>query len=442
VRDIFVRDLFAGTTVLASVDSGSILADAPSSEPAMSGNGRYIAFTSGADNLTLNDTNRAQDVFVRDLQSGATTLVSVNTSGAAPGNNDSYSPFISNDGRYVLFRSKARDLAAGSFSGAENLFLRDMQLSVTYALTTSGVLAAAMTPDGHYIAFNSGSNLYLWDSQLGASVLANSSGSIDTVSISPDGLRIAYIATNSLRVMDRTLNTNWLAATQVFGAPRPGLRFSAAGRFLVYKGSAGDTNTQIFLYDFEARTSKLVSKRFDGSTAGNGDSDSSDISADGRFVVYRSFATNLLAAPDTLGLPDLFLYDRALNTTTRLTSNPSAGTPADNRSSMPVFSGDGHLLVFQTWASDIAPLDFNHGSDVLALSFLYATILPASNPLQGPTLSWTARPGETYQVQTNGTLNAAGWQNAFGTITIIGNQARFTDPAPAANQKFYRIVAF
>jgi Tol biopolymer transport system component len=442
VRDIFVRDLVTGTTVMASVDANTNAANAPSIEPAISGNGRYVAFSSFADNLAPNDANRAQDVFVRDLQSGTRILVSANTTGTAPGNNASYSPQISNDGRFVLFLSTATDIAAGSFTGNGDLFLRDMQLNTTYALTTTGIRVAAMTPDGRYVAFNplSPHLLYLWDTQVGGRVLTNTQVTADAIGISPNGFHIAYVSASTLGVIERTPNHSWQAATQVSGA-RAGLRFSADGRFVVYTGNAGYTNTQAFVFDFVTQTSSIISK---GSylTNANSNCDLPDISADGRFVVYRSSASNLVASADTLGLPDLFLYDRSLGTTTRLTSNRFTGGPADNRSLTPAFSGDGHTLVFQSWGSDAAPLDFNHSSDVLALSFLYLTITPALSQLQVPTLTWPTRPGETYQVQTNGAINSGLWQNAAGPITLNGNQAQFTDPVPTTGQKFYRIIAF
>ena len=107
------------------------------------------------------DTNKVQDVFIRDLQAGTTALVSVGMDGVSPGNADSYSPTISANGRYVLFHSKASNLAAGSFNyGYDNLFFRDLQTGTNYALTFvnsgpiySAVTPAAMTPDGQSVAF-------------------------------------------------------------------------------------------------------------------------------------------------------------------------------------------------------------------------------------------------------------------------------------------------
>jgi Tol biopolymer transport system component len=112
-RNVFVRDLALGTNILVSVNTNGISGDGISTDPTISAAGRYAAFTSEADDLVAGDTNRAQDVFIRDLQNGATTLVSFSTDGIHPGNGDSFSPQISAGGRYVLFHSKASNLAAG-----------------------------------------------------------------------------------------------------------------------------------------------------------------------------------------------------------------------------------------------------------------------------------------------------------------------------------------
>src|SRR5207302_1351665 len=121
-----------------------------------SGDGRYVAFTSRAGDIFVGDNNGVSDVFVRDVQAGTTTLASVSKNGNFPANNVSSNAIISGDGRYVLFHSRATDLAPGIGTSADNLYLRDFQAATTVALTTngsSGGSAAAMTPDGHFIAF-------------------------------------------------------------------------------------------------------------------------------------------------------------------------------------------------------------------------------------------------------------------------------------------------
>ena len=438
-RDVFVRDLFLCTNILVSVGTNGAAADGLSSEPAISSDGRYVVFTSSADNLVPSDNNKKEDVFLRDLQTSTTALVSWNANGTGPGNNASYSSIVFAGGRYVLFRSKATDVAVGPLSGSENLFLRDVQSGATYALTTTGVLGASATADGRFIAFGGQSgNLYVWDTQAGARISTNVTGLISTLAISPDGNRIVYGVTNGLFALDRAANTNWQIGAALFGS-RVGLRFSADSRLLTYAGLLSNTN-QVYLYDFQNGSNLLISQSL-GLGSPNGLSDSPDISADGRFVAYRSFAANIVAAADENGVPDLFLYDRLLGMTSLLTASRFNGAAADNRSLAPVFSGDGRTLVFQSAASDLVAQDFNHGSDLFALALLYASIIPATSG-HGPTLTWLVRPGETYQVQFKNTLSDPDWQNVSGTVTITGDQAQLTDLAPANSQRFYRVAAF
>jgi Tol biopolymer transport system component len=437
VRDVFVRDLFNGGMKLISVNSNGIPADNLSSEPAISGDGRFVAFTSSADDLVPGDTNNATDIFIRDVRSNLTSLVSVSTNGTRPGNGPSYSPALSADARYVLFRSKASNLAPGPYTYGENLFLRDLQSGTTIPLTTNGVLSAGMTPDGHFIAFSGASaNLYVWDSQKKSAVYTNISPPVPALIISPDGNRIAYTNTSGLYGLDRALKTNWQILPATSG-PRLGSHFSGDSVLLPYTARIASTNV-VYLYDFQARTSRQVSSNF-LSGMPNGNSDNPDISADGRFVAFRSSATNLLAAADLNDVPDLFLYDVSAGTTTILTTNRYNGAPGDNRSGAPLFSPDGRTLFFPGWASDLVPQDFNHQGDIFSLALLYANLSPAS-ATQGPTLTWPARPGETYRVQFKTTLSESTWMDVTGTVTIVGNQAQLTDLAPSPGQRFYRVV--
>ncbi len=226
-QDVFVRDLAAGVTYLVSARTNTWTPGENSSvEPSISADGRYVAFTSYATNLVAGDANKARDVFVRDLLTGATTLVSVNTNRTGPGTGDSYTPILSADGRRVLFRSTAKDLAPGLYaSQSENLFCRDLQSGITRALTGYGVRSAAMTPDGRWVAFigalsTSITNVYVWDSLSATRVYTNTGSGLLLVTISGDGSRLAYASAAQLYATDWRTQTAWLVGPMVTLLPR------------------------------------------------------------------------------------------------------------------------------------------------------------------------------------------------------------------------------
>ena len=448
-RDVFVRDLFAGTNSLVSVGIGGILGNANSSEPAISGNGRYIAFTSAATNLVAGDNNNSTGVFVRDLQAQTTTLVS-KAANASMGNSNSYSPTISSDGSFVLFLSQASNLAAGTYTGIDNLFLRDLQTKITYALTTAGQTHFSMTPDGRFIAFtdaavSSVGKVYLWDTQRAARTATNAVGKpgspIAAVSISPDGNRIACLSgtkTVTLLVRDQ-------AANQIYsinsGSPaiHPGLRFSADGQFLAYAMASTNGISQVYLYDFQATTNILASHDASSlATLGDGPSDLPDISADGRFVAYHSSADNLVA-DDNNNAADVFLYDAMTGANAILSAGSLGNATAANGSFYPSFSSDGHTLVFASSGTDLIAGDFNQFDDLFAFAFLYAAATATNGG--NPTINWPAATGQTYEVEYKNDLTDPNWYSLPGTVTINGYRAFLTDATTTTGNRFYRVVS-
>ena len=453
-RDVLVRDLMTGTNIPVSLNTNGVPGDGISTDPSLSGDGRYLAFTSSANDLVANDTNNAQDVFLRDLQAGTTALVSVSTDGIHPGNGDSFTPTISADGRYILFYSKASNLASGSFSTAlPNLFLRDLQVGTTYPLTsgTSGrVVAATMTPDGQMIAFigvvsgTASPELYVWNTQTGALVYTNNNAfyqSASIISVSANGQEIAAASSSQMVAANIISNTtSTIQSSVTFLSPFAGLQFSGDGHFLTYAMSSNSSlPANVYLYNSQTGTNFLISQNPSTLQPANGASDSPDISPDGRFIAYRSAATDLVAA-STAGLPQLIVYDRLLGTNTLLSTAATSPDAGDNRSLTPVFSGDSRTLVFATWASNLASEDFNHFSDIFAFEFLYLNITLGA-PGQGPTLTWPYVAGHSYQVQYKNNLADSVWQQVAGIMNINGNQASLADSAPVSDQRFYRVVA-
>jgi Tol biopolymer transport system component len=447
---VFIRDLAGGSTALVSVDTNGVLpGDGASLAASMSADGRYVLFTSSASNLVAGDNNNASDVFVRDLQLETNVLVSVNMTGTGPGNGASSAPMMSSDGRYVLFRSVAGNLATGSFSSTKaSLFWRDLQAGITRVIATMvGTYGASMTPDGQNVAWSLGGSLYIWNAQAARNTYTNSQVTAASfVAISPDGTRVAAY-NSSFNVVDASAQTNFS-----FPAPnpfRPGAQFSSDGRYLAYVSRTAVNEDQIYVYDFQTGSNLLVSASFNAQGSANGNSDSPALSPDGRFLAYRSFASNL-APGDYNGLPDVFLYDQVSGATILASVSQFDNASANGPSLMPVFSGDSQTLFFQSWASDLLGGFFSSSGEVWALSLYSAnpppafstTIGPAFTPGQGPTLMWTATPGHYYQAQFKNDLTDPVWQPLTSGVIIVGNQGYFNDPAPPAGHRFYRIVAF
>ena len=314
---------------------------------------------------------------------------------------------------------------------------------------------------------------------------------ISLVALSPDAGTIvcfAAVGFGPLYAIDVAANTNWIisAGNRVSNA---GLRFSDDGRFLAYAAatnSSGVPQRLVYLYDFQTRSNQLISRRYNLGGACNDYADSPVISADGRFVAYRSFASN--SVPDDFNnVPDLFLYDRVQNSTRLLTANLAGGTVANSRSLKPVFSSDSSRLVLQSWADDLLGQDFNQASDVFGLSLVPPPIVDAdadgmddqweldhfstlardgtgdydndgdtdgrefwagtdpTDPTSlfrswldftGPpgaliSVTWPIAPGRTYRVQFKNSLGDPAWQDLNGSMIVIGDTDHVIDLAPA-----------
>ncbi len=153
--DVFLHDRQTGTTQRVSLTNGGLQATGSSGGPSLSVNGQVVAFVSSATNIVASDSNGKIDVFVRDLQAGTTTRVSVGPAGAQ-GNDDSFSPMVSGDGRFVVFDSRATNLVPNGGSGT---YLHDRTTGVTSALninpvSTQTFSAPRITRDGRHVCYS------------------------------------------------------------------------------------------------------------------------------------------------------------------------------------------------------------------------------------------------------------------------------------------------
>jgi hypothetical protein len=465
-RNIYRHDLASDSNLLVSVGADGVSsASSQSFDPSISSDGRFVAFASSATNLVANDTNNAKDVFVRDTQTGSTVLVSVDASGLGEGNGDSYSPQISSDGQSVLFFSAANNLVAGASAG---FYWRDLQAGSTAAVGATNI--AAMTPDGSKVLFAAGSQLCLWQAQtktVTTNVRLSSGFPIDAVAISADGTRGEFKTAYGDYTVDLIRNTYAPVgmANPFNGESRFPDQFSGNGLFLANlvgpRSPSTSNDYQVYLYSFADAANQLISQAYDLSGPGNGSCDSLAVSADGRYVAYRSSSSNLVP-DDTNGVPDIFLYDRLTGGTTLISVSQDGARSANGRSLSPVFSGDGQTLFFQSWASDLVPADFNQASDVFALPLSTNGLAGLTNfppPLefsgltmpppgsqngtnQGPTLLWQAVPGVGYQVQFKNSLTDPDWEVLPGPATVVGAQGQIIDLTPKGEQRYYRLVSF
>lgn len=464
-RDVFVRDLVTGTNILVSADTNGLPAAGLSTAPTISGDGRYVAFLSYAANIVPGDTNNTTDVFRRDLQTGTTVLVSVDTNGGVAGASSLFPPVMSSDGRYVLFYPN-------SSSSTYTLYLRDVNSSISYQLTTAAPTpspgSAVMTADGHYVAYiGASSDLFVWNSQTISWVYTNSITTFSNVSISPNGQYIAYLGGTPLTLHEGALlvNSNRQISAGTF-PPRPGLQFSADGRYLVFATSATNdiyaTNgmQNVYVHDALINTNRRISSSFASPMSADGNADSPSISPDGRYIAFRSYADNTFPG-DTNGVPDVFLYDSVNQTTTLVSANQSGSTTADNRSLKPMFSGDGSTLLFQSAATDLTGGDFNQFSDIFAVNLTAPGTIDLTNsaavldpqivlndpleqgsptPNHQPLLIFTTTPGVSYQVQFTDQLENPVWQDLNGSVIFVGQNGYAYDWTPASGQRFYRFI--
>ena len=422
VQEVYVHDLTTGANSLVSVDAaGTAGGNSVSASPVISGSGQFVAFVSDATNLASDATNGNDQVFVRNLQTGVTTLVSAAADGSGGGDGNSgeaggsfvFGAFtdlaISADGRYVVFASSADNLVAGVKTQGPNLFLRDMQTGATTLITptSSGtgignfsitLAGQGITPDGNHILFESnnpnvisgttaggGTNLFLYDVQTGSTTLVSvgangsaSGGSGDVgrdAAMTPDGRYVAFAssATNfvsggtkntDIYLRDLVAGTTTLVSDDAASAARPSI--SADGQHVVYvERETSSSHTEVYVYDVATGQRSLVSANAQNTGPGSGSGSGSDntnfgnfaplISANGEYVVFTSDDTNLTSAPNPQGNLGVYLRDLATGVTTALNVDLSGNM--QQALDAPVISPDGGTVAFDSTHFDNMPND-------------------------------------------------------------------------------------
>ena len=359
--DIFRTDMQTGTTEIVSASGNTAQSQGAKSSGGahVDGSGRYVVFESASANLISGDSQTFIDIFRKDMVTGDLVRISTSLNGTSAANGESYGSNISSDGRYVVFTSDATDLVVGDANGKTDIFLTDMQTGVTALVSKDAALvqanAVSFTPDvsddGTFVVFASNAgNLVAGDTNMSRDIFRKNvlTGELLRVSVAGDaGQTQANDQSDSPRISDD-------------------------GRFVLFQSRAsnlvaGDTNVEadLFVKDLQTGNITRVSTSSSGAQA-NAGSGNGKISADGRYVTFESDASNLVAH-DTNNNKDIFRKDLVTGETIRLstTNQPAQGLEqADDYSYDASISPDGRFVVVQSYAGNLVPGDTNNIADI------------------------------------------------------------------------------
>lgn len=370
--DIFVRNRVAGTTERVSIDSAEAQVNGSSSNCNISTDGSIVVFDSQATNLVASDTNADSDAFVRNRTTGNTFRASVDSVGTEHNGTSIGSVHISGNGRYVTFTSNATNLVASDTNAVQDVFMHDLVGSTTVRLSLGvgnptrdlesngfSYRTSASSNTGAKVAFTSAAtNLITVSDNSGVDVFVRTSsgvvGSRDTVRLQADGDYEPYFGGN---------NASSTSAV------------SDSGHYVVfetYANNLGITDSNgardIYLYDTVSPSLDLVS--VDSSeTQGNADSFSPSVDTTGELVVFGSGADNLVSS-DGNGFTDIFLRDMNAGTTVKISNSTSDGD-ADSQSYSPSITPNGRYIIYTSEASNLVAGDTNGVSDI----FVYDRVL-------------------------------------------------------------------
>jgi uncharacterized repeat protein (TIGR01451 family) len=304
----------------------------------MTPDGRFVVFASAASNLVAGDTNGVGDVFVRDRRTGVTERVSLGRKGAE-GNGDSNfggiasAPAISDDGRYVAFKSDASNLVKRDRNQLTDVFVRDRAAGTTERISEDGGGDnPGISPDGNFVAFET----FDFDGDFAQDIYLRNrtTGTIERISVSHDGSEV--FSTSEDPVV----------------ANGPVVAFASSAPNLVPNDQS---NIDVFVRDLSgpSPTTERVSVSSDEQPAGEFDtSRNAAITADGRFVAFQSDAQNFTAVPQTGFFTDIFVRDRQAGTTVLASPNGDGGE-ASGQSEDPEISPNGRFVSFASFASDL-----------------------------------------------------------------------------------------
>ncbi len=371
---------------VSTTNGGLAYADRAASNPDISGDGRYVVFSSTATNLATGSTSANEDVFLKDLVSGAVTRISTSTSGG-DGNGDSQYAKVSADGRLVVFQSFASNLTTGDTNSYPDIFVWDRSDSSVTNITkdmpvdsnpNNGNYNPDVAFDGGYggvVVFETGKNLVAEDTSNGTDIYAYN------------------LIDDTLQFVSSKANGSSAGGSSEFAS------VSGDGRFVVFTSTAGtlvanDSNggvADVFVKDLHTGAIALVSKASAGAEGGNGPSSHAQISLGGEWIVFESSATNLASTDGNATLTDVFRVSNPL-----LKDRLIGGA-----------GNDTYVLA----RADIVQEQVNGGTDTIQSSISYSLVDTDGSGMLG---------GNVENLTLTGTANLNGTGNALNNV-ITGN---------------------
>ena len=497
--DVFVRNALAGATTLASDDgSGNLVTNGPAAAPVVSPDGRYVAYlrTPYWTNLTMGD------LMIRDLQLGGFGVRRMFA-------RDGASPSFTADGRYVIYQT-THQMFIGAPGGVNYVYAYDIAADVNILVSGTRALDFAVpqfdrtnavaSPDSQWVTYLSASqyessvtpsttNVHLYAHNLASNTTVLVSGLSSVVdssnqTFSGNSQVLAYSIGGSIATHNFSTGSD---QTVVFNATNPSL--NRDGTKIAYNVQKGSSN-QIYVQTIGTTKSNLVSVGYDGVSLAKSNCSAPILTADGRFVIFSSTATNLVAG-DTNGVSDIFIRDLVLSNTFAITgpgsSVPSLGTVN------PVVAADGRTIVFQSFSMDlntniltanrnlfvakilVGDSDHDGMDDDWEMTYFgnlshdgtadtdgdgltdYQEFLAGTNPIDnnsllrcltvatsagGATIYWSAAPGHAYRIEFKNSIDDPAWMTLVSSTSPSTQTASVVDPDASLNtQRFYRVTA-
>lgn len=392
----------------------------PGGNAAMSSDGNYIVFANASNSVVIGDAGGLDDIFVRNVLAGTTTRASVDTANGNP-NDISYDPSVSGGGTKVVFTSDATDLVAGDGNGVGDIFMRDMTLTppaagaMTRINTDTGGGSdndwsqnPTVSSDGNVVAFESwATDLTTTPAGTGARVQIY----VRNISGTTTSMASLYPATLSQGAGGGSYDPSLDADGSV-------VAFDSSANNLI--GPGVDTNgaRDVFMYDTVGPTMQRVSVDSTGVQV-NGGSYNPSVSADGTKIAFQSDASNLIAT-DTNGATDVFLRDLTAGTTTRVSvrANGIQSIQGKGASYDPVISPDGRYVLFSSDAPNLVAGDTNQSTDV----FLHDLLTNVTSRISVQTGGDQVNGNSTFSgVSANGVVS---WTYDSGDMVANDNNGR------------------